>query len=218
MLQTFRGPRDNVHVYENDVIGTTIPSVWLYGGAHYWQTKGWLRQHVLRWCLDGVWLWAVCLISWTSVASPLESADAFLSPPPRVRHFCPSSADWRHVGRQVFQWKRTPEETERASPASHAAGLTSGGTREAEVSRESGERDVFGLFTALWHLPSNRRSLGAAGWECPVLIFYRHWEYMRIQGTYNRIFSFRSLETWCYRSQPPLKSLSKHLVWPSGLH
>lgn len=119
MQQTFRGPRDNVHVYENNVIGTTIPSVWLYGGAHYWQTKGWLRRHVLRWCLDGVWLWAACLISRTSVASPLESADALPSLSPRVRHPCPPSGAWRRVSRQVFQWKRTPADTERASPVSH---------------------------------------------------------------------------------------------------
>lgn len=190
MQQTFRGPGDNVHVYENDVIGTTIPSVWLDGGAHYWQTNGWLRQHALRRCLDGVWLWAACLISWTSVACPLHMPSCHRLLVSVISALWPRG--WRHVSRQVFQWKRTPAEAERASPVSHAVGLTSGGAREVEVSGESGERDVFSLFTALWHLPSNRRSLGTAGWEYPVLISNRHWEYIR--GRYNRN-TFSSPET-----------------------
>lgn len=42
-------------MYGNDVIGTTIPAVWLNGGAHYRQMKGWftptLSTLVLRQCL-----------------------------------------------------------------------------------------------------------------------------------------------------------------------
>lgn len=92
-----------MHVYDNDVIGTTIPFVWLNGGAHYRQMKGrftpTLSMLVLRQCL----IMGSVSDNWAGVDSPHTSADAFLSVSLRVRHSSSPSSGWRDVSRHVFQ-------------------------------------------------------------------------------------------------------------------
>lgn len=64
-------------MHDNDAIGTTIPSVWLNGGAHYRRMKGWftlpLFTLVLRQCL----IMGSVSDNCPGVASAHTSADTF---------------------------------------------------------------------------------------------------------------------------------------------
>lgn len=151
-----------MHVHDNDVIGTTIPSVWLNGGAHYRQMKGWftptLSTLVLRQCL----IMGSVSENWAGVNSSHTSADAFLSLALCVRHASSLSLGWRDVSRNVFQGNVHQQKL--SGPLLCPCNTLSVrhhqvGTREVELTRETGGSDrrnkVFSLFTALWYGQSN---------------------------------------------------------------